>query len=126
MLNRSTDGFKRDREEKGLGVNYSNSLLDIGNIDDYDVFLREVCSVYLKLYDLMKDGTYICIIVKNIKKNGKMYPLAWDIARELGKKYVLKDEKLWIQDEIGLSPYGYPFTWASNILHHYCIILRKE
>lgn len=126
VLNRSTDGFKRDREEKGLDVNYSDSLLDLGNIDDYDVFLREVCSVYLKLYDLMNDGAYICIIVKNIKKNGKMYPLAWDIARELGKKYVLKDEKLWIQDEIGLSPYGYPFTWASNILHHYCIILRKE
>lgn len=126
VLNRSTDGFKKERENKNLDVNYSDSLLDLGNIDDYEVFLREVCSVYLKMYDLLNYGSYICIIVKNVKKNGKMYPLAWDMARILGNKYVLKDEKIWIQDEIGLSPYGYPSSWASNILHHYCIILRKE
>lgn len=126
VLNRSTDKFEADRKLKGLDVNYSDSLLDLGNIDDYDVFLREVCSVYEKMYDILKYGAYVVIIVKNVKKGGKMYPLAWDIARILGNKYVLKDEKIWIQDKIGLSPYGYPNSWASNILHHYCIILRKE
>ncbi len=126
VLNRSTDGFKKEREEKGLDINYSDQAADLGNIDDYDVFLQEVCSVYFKLYDLLADGAYITIIVKNIKKGGKMYPLAWDIARILGQKYVLKDEKIWIQDKISLSPYGYPNSWASNILHHYCLILRKE
>jgi len=55
-----------------------------------------------------------------------MYPLAWDLARELSKRYILKDEKIWIQDKIGLSPYGYPHSWSSNILHHYCLILKKE
>ena len=78
------------------------------------------------MYDILSDGAYITIIVKNIKKGGRMYPLAWDMARILSKKYVLKDEKIWIQDKIGLSPYGYPNSWASNILHHYCLILRKE
>lgn len=126
VLNRSTNGFKNERERKGLDVNYSDSLADLGNIDDYEVFLKEVCSVYLKLYDLLADGAYITIIVKNVKKGGKLYPLAWDMARILGQKYVLKDEKIWIQDKVGLSPYGYPNSWASNILHHYCINLRKE
>jgi len=126
VLNRSTDGFKKEREDKGLDVSYSDELEDLGNIDNYELFLQEVCSVYLKMYDILADGAYITIIVKNIKKGGKMYPLAWDMARILGKKYVLKDEKIWIQDKIGLSPYGYPNSWASNILHHYCIILRKE
>lgn len=126
VLNRSTDGFKQEREEKGLDVHYSESAADLGNITDYDAFLKEVCSVYLKLYDFLADKAYITIIVKNIKKGGKMYPLAWDMARILGEKYVLKDERIWIQDKIGLSPYGYPFSWASNILHHYCITLRKE
>ena len=126
VLNRSTDGFKKEREEKGLDVRYSDSHKDLGNIHDYEEFLREVCSVYIKMYDMLVDGDYITIIVKNVKKVGKLYPLAWDMARILGEKYVLKDEKLWIQDKIGLSPYGYPFSWASNILHHYCLILRKE
>ncbi len=126
VLNRSTNGFKNKRTEQGLDYNYSDSLLDLGNITDYETFLNEVCSVYLKMYDKLKQGAYLTIIVKNVKKNGKMYPLAWDIGRILGTKYVLKDEKIWIQDEIGLSPYGYPYSWASNILHHYCITLKKE
>lgn len=126
MLNRSTDGFKKEREELGLDVSYSAEENDLGNISDYDDFLREACLVYLKMYDILSDGAYITIIVKNVKKGGKLYPLAWDMARILGKKYVLKDEKIWIQDKIGLSPYGYPNSWASNILHHYCLILRKE
>ena len=126
VLNRSTDGFKKDRENKGLDVKYSESQKDLGNIEDYNEFLKEVTKVYLDMYDILRNGAYITIIVKNIKKGGKMYPLAWDMARILGEKYVLKDEKIWIQDEIGLSPYGYPNSWASNILHHYCLILRKE
>ena len=126
VLNRSTDGFKKTREEKGFDVNYSNTNNDLGNTSDYDEFLKAVCSIYMKLYDLLEYGSYITIIVKNIKKGGKMYPLAWDMAKILGEKYVLKDEKIWIQDKIGLSPYGYPNSWASNILHHYCLILRKE
>ena len=126
VLNRSTDGFREEREDKGLDFKYSESSKDLGNISDYDEFLKEVCSVYYKLYDKLTMGAYITIIVKNVKKEGKMYPLAWDMARILGEKYVLKDEKIWIQDKIGLSPYGYPNSWASNILHHYCLILRKE
>jgi DNA modification methylase len=126
VLNRSTDGFKKERENRGLDVKYSDSDKDLGNISNYHEFLKEVCSVYFKMYDILADGAYITIIVKNVKKRGKMYPLAWDIARILSEKYVLKDEKIWIQDKISLSPYGYPNSWASNILHHYCLILRKE
>jgi len=126
MLNRSTDGFKKDREVKGLDVNYSESNNDLGNIKEYDKFVEQACLVYEKMYDILADGAYLVVIVKNIKKGGRMYPLAWDMARRLGQKYVLKDEKLWIQDKIGLSPYGYPNSWASNILHHYCLIFRKE
>lgn len=126
VLNRSTAGFRANREERGLDYNYSDEFSDLGNISDYKTFLNEVCSVYLKIYDILADGAYITIIVKNIKKGGKMYPLAWDIARILSEKYILKDEKIWIQDKIALSPYGYPHSWASNILHHYCLILRKE
>lgn len=126
VLQRSTDGFIKERENKNLDYKYSNSLEDLGNINDYEQFLEECCKVYFKLYDLLENGAYITIIVKNVKKGGRLYPLAWDMARILSQKYILKDEKLWIQDKIGLSPYGYPSSWASNILHHYCLILRKE
>jgi len=126
VLNRSTKDFKKKREEGGLDYNYSTENQDLGNIEDYNYFLESLTNIYLDIHKLLKKGAYIVIIVKNIKKGGKMYPLAWDLARNLSSLYVLKDEKLWIQDKVGLAPYGYPSSWASNILHHYCLILRKE
>lgn len=126
VLNRSTDGFKKNRIEKNLDYNYSNNPIDLGNIDDYNQFLNDLTKIYEDMYDFLVDGAYITIIIKNVKKEGKLYPIAWDLASKLSSTYVLKDEKIWIQDKIALSPYGYPYSWASNILHHYCLILRKE
>lgn len=126
ILNRSTDGFKNTRERKGLDVRYSDKSHDLGNIEDYEKFINELSQIYFDIYDLLENNSYIVIIIKNIKKGGKMYPLAWDLAKKLSEKYILKDEKIWIQDKIVLSPYGYPHGWSSNILHHYCLILKKE
>lgn len=126
ILNRSTKDFKKTRDKKELDINYSDNETDLGNIDDYDLFLKKLTKIYLDIYEVLNDNAYLVVIIKNVKKSGKMYPIAWDLARLLNEKYVLKDEKIWIQDKIGLAPYGYPFSWTSNILHHYCLIFRKE
>ncbi len=49
-------------------VSYSKSKDDLGNIDDYELFLDKTCSVYEKLYKFMRSGAYIVVIVKNVKK----------------------------------------------------------
>jgi DNA modification methylase len=126
VLNRSTKDFKTKRIKNGFDVNYSEHEEDLGNVENYEVFLERVAKIYFDIYDLLKDGGYLVVIVKNVKKDGTMYPLAWDLARILSKKYQLKDEKIWIQDKVGLAPYGYPAAWASNILHHYCLIFQKK
>jgi DNA modification methylase len=126
ILQRSTRDFHTSRLKNNLDIKYSDNELDIGNINDYGRFLDELTKIYLELYKVLKVGAYNVIVVKNIKKGGRMYPLAWDIAKKLSSTYILKDEKIWIQDKAALAPYGYPSSWASNILHHYCIIMRKE
>jgi len=126
VLNRSTKDFKNKRTKKGLDYNYSQQVEDLGNISDYDIFVERVAKIYFDIYNLLKNGGYLVVIVKNVKKDGIMYPLAWDLARKLSAKYKLKDEKIWIQDKVGLAPYGYPAAWASNILHHYCLIFQKK
>ncbi len=114
------------REDDELDVYYSDSDRDLGNIDDYNEFLDELCAIYEKVHPLLKQRKYITIIVKNVKKGGKIYPLAWDLARRLDGIYALKDEKIWCQDNQRLSPYGIYNAWVSNTFHHYCLILRKE
>ena len=126
ILNRSTRDFKKNRDKKNFDVNYSDHSMDLGNMESYDQFISSLATIYTNMYKKLKNGAYIVIIVKNVKKQNRLYPIAWDIASKLSSIYVLKDEKIWIQDKVALAPYGYPYSWASNILHHYCIILRKE
>ncbi len=125
ILNRSTGSFEKTRVNKDLDVTYSDDNKDLGNIKNYEEFLNLCTNVYFQMYDLLKKGGYVVVIIKNIKKDGKHYPLAWDLSKKLSKKYILKDEKIWCQDKQSLSPFGYPFSWTSNIVHHYCLIFQK-
>jgi DNA modification methylase len=117
---------KKRRTSPELDVFYSDDPNDLGNLHDYEEFLAKLVAVYSGLKPLLKEKAYLTIIVKNIKKGGKIYPLAWDLGRELGKVYTLKDEKLWLQDNQRLAPYGLGSAWVSNTFHHYCLQFRNE
>lgn len=117
---------KKRRETDELDVVYSENPHDLGNIHDYEQFVEKLVNIYRGLKSLVREKAYLTIIVKNVKKGGKIYPLAWDIARELGKIYTLKDEKIWLQDNQPLAPYGLGSAWVSNTFHHYCLQFRNE
>jgi DNA modification methylase len=117
---------KNRRESTELDVFYSDDPQDLGNISDYAEFLARLVLVYRNLKPCLRVGAYLTIIVKNVKKGGKLYPLAWDLGRELSQVYTLKDEKLWLQDDIRLAPYGLGSAWVSNTFHHYCLQFRNE
>lgn len=117
---------KKRRETSALDVVYSEDPHDLGNIHDYEHFLALLVQVYVGLKPALREKAYLTIIVKNVKKGGKIYPLAWDIARELGKTYTLKDEKIWCQDNQPLAPFGLGSAWVSNTFHHYCLQFRNE
>ena len=89
---------KERRDNPGLDVFYSNHKNDLGNINDYEIFLEKLISIYISVQPFLRERAYLTIIVKNIKKRGIIYPLAWDLARKLGEVYTLKDEKIWVQD----------------------------
>ena len=117
---------KKRREDEELDVVYSEDPNDLGNIHEYEEFLARLVKIYAGLKPLLREKAYLTIIVKNVKKGGRVYPLAWDIARELGKTYTLKDEKIWLQDNQSLAPYGLGSAWVSNTFHHYCLQFRNE
>jgi DNA modification methylase len=116
---------KLRRTSTELDVIYSDDPNDLGNLHDYEEFLASLVSIYAGLKPLIRERAYLTIIVKNIKKGGRIYPLAWDLARELGKVFTLKDEKLWLQDNQRLAPYGLGSAWVSNTFHHYCLQFRN-
>ncbi len=119
----STQKMRRARAD--LDVVYSDDPRDLGNIADYDTFIARLAEIYAGLQPMLAPKAYLTIIVKNVKKGGRIYPLAWDLARELGRVYVLKDEKIWCQDNQTLAPYGLGSAWVSNTFHHYCLQFRN-
>jgi len=117
---------RRRRGSTDLDVTYSDDPADLGNVADYAAFLDRLVAVYAGLRTVLVPGAYLTIIVKNVKKRGRVYPLAWDLARRLSETFILKDEKIWCQDNIRLAPYGLGHAWVSNTFHHYCLQFRNE
>ncbi|MGD0611209.1 MAG: DNA methyltransferase [Anaerolineales bacterium] len=123
---RGAETQKKRRAAPELDVFYSDDPRDLGNIPSYEKFLQELVSIYTGLKPRLRDKAYLTVIVKNIKKGGRLYPLAWDLGRELSTVYTLKDERLWLQDNQRLAPYGLGSAWVSNTFHHYCLQFRNE
>jgi len=126
MLHRPGFESQAQRRDQGLPMTYSASPHDLGNIVDYDAFLDELMAVYAAVHAKLRPRAYLTVIVKNVKKGGRVYPLAWDLARRLSDLYALKDERIWVQDNVRLAPYGLFNAWVSNTHHHYCLTFRKE
>ena len=125
MLNMKGAENQAKRREKGLQLNYSNEKNDLGNIIDYNKFVQELTQIYFDLLKILKPGGFITIVVKNIKKQGNNYPLAWDLTEKLQEKLILLPETFWCQNDLSIAPYGYGNTWVSNTFHHYCLNFRK-
>jgi DNA modification methylase len=117
---------KKRRAASDLDVFYSDDPDDLGNLHDYELFLEKLILIYAGLKPLLREKAYLTIIVKNVKKGGRIYPLAWDLARGLDKVYTLKDEKIWLQDNQRLAPFGLGSAWVSNTFHHYCLQFRND
>jgi DNA modification methylase len=116
---------RKRRSSPELDLVYSSHPDDLGNIADYQEFIHRLVAIYQGLKPLLRPGAYMTIIVKNVKKGGKLYPLAWDLARQLDGIYTLKDERIWCQDNQRLAPYGLGSAWVSNTFHHYCLQFRN-
>ncbi len=125
MLNMKGAENQAKRVQAGLQTNYSDDSKDLGNISDYQEFVDELVKIYFSLSELLKPGGHMIIVVKNIKKKGRNYPFAWDLAALLQEKLVLLPEAFWCQDDLSIAPYGYGNTFVSNTFHQYCLCFRK-
>jgi DNA modification methylase len=123
---RGAETQKKRRTSTDLDIIYSDDPEDLGNIHDYDEFVERLTAIYAALQPFLRPKAYLTIIVKNVKKGGRIYPLAWDLGRCLGKTYTLKDERIWCQDNLRLAPYGLGTAWVSNTFHHYCLQFRND
>jgi DNA modification methylase len=124
------DHKANERATNGHATKYSESENDLGNIGEYELFLRELSKIFFNCYDLLKPGKYMCIVVSDFRHKSEFYPFHADLISKLTnkkakKRFQLKGIKILVQNAKKLFPYGYPFAYVENIHHQYVIILQK-
>ncbi len=120
---------QKARLTKGLDTKYSEKEEDIGNIDNYDDFLKAIKRIFNEVHKVTKERGYLTVITNNVFFDGRVYPLAFDTVKILIEKpypWVPKDEKIWLQDDKPLIPLGVYSAYVGNRHHQYCLIFRKE
>ncbi|TFG27017.1 site-specific DNA-methyltransferase, partial [Candidatus Thorarchaeota archaeon] len=98
MLRKSrggNDSIHKERMKKRLKQFYSESEIDIGNIEKYDEYIEAVAAIIGDLKPLIRANAYLAIIVQNMRDvDGQMRPIAWDLAKRMSMDYRLQQEMI--------------------------------
>lgn len=115
------------RESKQLDLFYSDDNKDLGNIEDYELFLSELEKVFENCYEVLKYKKYMVVVAQNFRNSDKQYiTFAWDLVEMITKiGFKFEGEQIWAQDDKFLGIWGFPTTYISNVHHHYCLVFRK-
>ena len=117
---------KRERLSKGLPTKYSEDGRDLGNMAEYDGFLRELGRVFAGCYRVLKEGGYIAVVVSDFRHGSRFISFHNDLAKEVELVgFSLEGITILVQDSKSLYPYGMPYAFVSNIHHQYILIFRK-
>jgi len=100
---------------------YTNELDDENPFVDYrqkgftyPSYIKELGNIFSQVAQKMKPNSHVVIEASNLKKNGHITMLAWDIAREISKIFHFEGETV-----IGWEEYGYGYN------HSYCLVFSK-
>ena len=81
---------------------------------EYPSYIQEMGNIFSQVAKKMNSTGHVVIEASNLKKNGEVTTLAWDITREVSKAFRFEGETVICWDEYG---YGYN--------HSYCLVFSK-
>lgn len=126
ILHKIDKKASQERVSKNLDTKYSINKKDLGNIDDYSVFLDELCSLLGRCGQKLKTKKYMSVIVSDFRDKSNFIMFHSDIANELKKyNFQLKGITILYQRHKGIFPYGYPYSFVSNIHHQYIMTFQN-
>lgn len=128
MMSRKKTGNSAKRRNNSAATPYTESTNDLGNLE-YDEFLDRLrISVERALYYL-KNKRYLVVFAKDLQPQKKKTNIIHaDIIRELNKvpNLYYSGMKIWADYNIGLYPYGYPYSFVANQVHQYILVFQKR
>jgi len=107
---------------------YGESDADLGRIRNYSQFLESLRDAFEPVYRVLKPSKYCIVVVMDIRKKDKLYPLHSDVIslmRDIGFFY--DDLIIWDRrhEYSNMRPLGYPYRFRVNRAHEYILIFLK-
>ena len=131
-LHKSRGGNKDTRHKKrkngGYAIDYGDNPQNIGNISDVKQYIQRLIETFTSVHRVLKPKAYCTVIIQNLNFDGSLKPIAWQFALAMTETNLwdMKGEKVWCQSKKKLGIYGYPYAYATNNFHHYCLTFRKQ
>ncbi len=107
---------------------YGNLEGDLGTIADYEQFLSSLQSVFSDVLTVLKPGAYCCVVLMDLRKKSRFFPLHSDFAQRMTEiGFIFDDLIIWNrQSEYNnLRPLGYPAVFRVNKVHEFVVLLQK-
>jgi len=107
--------------------NFSNEHKDLRNLKTFEEYYDEMQKRGKLMYNLLKNGKYLALMIRDSYQKGEYIPASFYIAeryKEVG--FVFKGIKIWYSTGAPVRPYGYPYSYVPNIVHHNILIFKKE
>lgn len=107
---------------------YGNLDGDLGTIADYEQFLSSLQSVFSDVLTVLKPGAYCCVVLMDLRKKNRFFPLHSDVAQRMTEiGFIFDDLIIWNrQSEYNnLRPLGYPAVFRVNKVHEFVVLLQK-
>lgn len=127
ILHKEDHKVKQERKANDLDTKYSDSENDLGNIDDYDIFLDELTLILAKCVRPLKPKKYMAVVVSDFRDKSKYIMFHADLAKKLDAVGLeMRGLKVLYQRHKRIFPYGYPYAYVPNIHNQYILILQNE
>jgi DNA modification methylase len=107
---------------------YGNLDGDLGTIADYEEFLDSLKTVFANVFTVLKPGAYCCVVLMDLRKKNRFFPLHSDFAARMTEVgYIFDDLIIWNRqaEYNNLRPLGYPAVFRVNKVHEFVVLLQK-
>jgi DNA modification methylase len=121
LLQRRTADYKEIRH-------YGESSADLGRIADYQEFLDALAGIFADVLIALRPGCYCCVVVMDLRKGNKFFPLHSDLSIRMSEiGFLFDDLIIWDRkhEYNNLRPLGHPAVFRINKVHEYILIFQK-
>jgi DNA modification methylase len=119
---------KRTADYKAVR-HYGDEAQDLGKIADYAEFLDALVKVFKPVFKTLKAGKYCVVVVMDLRKKDKFFPLHSDLASKLSEEvgFIFDDIIIWDRrhEYNNMRPLGYPYVFRVNKAHEFILIFKK-